>query len=368
MGGWKQVGGLAINRYYHSATLLPDGKVLLAVGETPTTELTPTAELYDPGSETCSPTGSPFLGRFFPGGVRLPSNDVLVAGGVGIGSLDQLRSTELYNPQKREWYPTGLLNLSRQLAESVALQDGRVMIIGGVEDGQAPPPTGSAPSALFNSCEIYDPSTQAWVVTGSLSIGRFHHTATVLFDGRVLVVGGSAEFSKNTPELYDPVIGVWQFASEPHHSRTNHTATLLADGKVLVAGNNAEPENVSAEIYDPVNDAWFLVGNLITGRGGHAAVRLNDGRVLVQGGFGLGAVATSAEIYDPEKLGWTSAGNTEYPRLGHTLTLLNHRSLLQQAGRSQVLLAGGSANSTCEIYDTGSEHQPVRPVEGSAIE
>ncbi len=369
MSNWTPVGSLVVNRSSHSATLLPDGKVLLAMG---TADLSPSAELYDPSVRSCSPTGSPFLNRISPGGLRLSNNKVLVAGGVLRAgkdgkineNMDQLRSTELYDPQTREWYPSGLLNLTRQLAAFVTLQDGRVMIIGGDFDGQNAPPTGSAPSSIFDSCEIYDPVTQVWTVTGSLNIARFSHTATTLQDGRVLVVGGFTSALKNTPELYDPATGKWKLAGEPHHARVRHTATLLADGKVLVAGNGP-PNSASAEIYDPVHDEWFLVGFLATGREGHVAVRLNDGWVLVQGGLSEEA-ASSAEIYNPARSLWTSAGSTQYPRLGHTLTLLSHRGPAQLGGRSQVLVAGGSANPTCEIFDTGSEN-PVHSIGGSAL-
>jgi hypothetical protein len=369
MSNWTPVGSLVVNRSSHSATLLPDGKVLLAMG---TADRTPSAELYDPSVRSCSPTGSPFVDRFWPGGLRLSNNKVLVAGGVNRDgkdgkinqNMDQLRSTELYDPQMREWYPSGLLNLTRQLAAFVTLQDGRVMIIGGVYNGQDAPPTGSAPSPFFDSCEIYDPVSQAWTVTGSLNIARYSHTATTLQDGRVLVVGGAAPLGTNTPELYDPATGHWQLAGEPHHARFRHTATLLADGKVLVAGN-APPNSASAEMYDPVQDEWFLVGFLATGREGHVAVRLNDGWVLVQGGVSEEA-ASSAEVYNPARFVWTSAGSTQYPRLGHTLTLLRHRGPAQLGGRSQVLVAGGSANPTCEIFDTGSEN-PVRSIGGSAL-
>jgi Galactose oxidase, central domain len=370
MNNWTPVGSLVVNRFSHSATLLPDGKVLLAMGfahiAMGAADIAISAELYDPSVRSCSPTGSPFLGRLSPGGLRLPNNKVLVAGGVIPlnRNLDQIRSTELYDPQQREWYPSGLLNLGRQLAAFVTLQDGRVMITGGLEDGQNPPPTGSAPSPFFDSCEIYDPVTQAWTVTGSLNIARFSHTATTLQDGRVLVVGGYTTLVKNTPELYDPATGNWQLAGEPHHARYRHTATLLADGKVLVAGN-VQPNSASAEIYDPVQDEWFLVGSLATGREGHVAVRLNDGRVLVQGGVSEEA-ASSAEIYDPANFGWTSAGSTQYPRFGHTLTLLKHRSVAQSFGRSQVLVAGGSANPTCEIFDTGGENS-VHAIGGSVL-
>ena len=76
-----------------------------------------------------------------------------------------------------------------------------------------------------------------WEYTGSLNTARFHHTATLLPDGRVLVVGGeSGHDPLASAELYDPATGTWSDTGSLRTARDSHTATLLPNGMVLVAG------------------------------------------------------------------------------------------------------------------------------------
>ena len=136
-----------------------------------------------------------------------------------------------------------------------------------------------------------DPS---WIPTGSLNIPRWGHTATLLPNGKVLVVGG---YGGNRPlngpelsaELYDPVTGSWSVTGGLGMPRSGHTPTLLPNGKVLVAGGadslGSDPSLNSAELYDPNTGQWSPTGNLNTGRRGHTATLLQDGKVLVAGGF-----------------------------------------------------------------------------------
>jgi len=214
-----------------------------------------------------------------------------------------------------------------------------------------------------------------WVFTGSLNVPRYRHTATLLQDGRVLVVGGvgSAYTFLGSAELYDPVSGTWSLTGSMHLPRVDHTATLLSDGRVLVAGGETSGnppyfgQTGTAEIYDPATGMWSLTGSMNIIRSVDAAVRLQDGRVLVAGGFSVAGVAPSdytdnrqsAELYDPVTGTWTVADPRVYKRYWYTMTLL-------QDGR--VLAARGTNNG--DLEDTLSSAEIYDPVAGewSAVE
>ena len=180
------------------------------------------------------------------------------------------------------------------------LADGRVLVVGGYGGFEN-----------LASTEVYDPSTGTWSPTGSMAEARKRHAATLLTDGRVLVLGGTDDFGKAlaSVEVYDPSTGTWSPTGSMAHARREHTATRLTDGTVLIAGgafHGAPASNVllaSAELYDPSTGTWSPTGSMVYGRIQHTATRLTDGRVLVSAGFtdfGL----SSAEVYDPSTNAW----------------------------------------------------------------
>ena len=125
----------------------------------------------------------------------------------------------------------------------------------------------------------------SWSYTGSLNTGRVRHTATLLSNGKMLVVGGSIWDGGHysglaSAELYDPATGAWSITGSLNVSRSGHTATLLPNGKVLVAGDG----NNTAEVYDPLTGAWSLTGSLPTSWFVEAATLLQNGKVLAVGG------------------------------------------------------------------------------------
>src|SRR5204863_8937970 len=127
---------------------------------------------------------------------------------------------------------------------------------------------------------LYDPVTDAWSAAGSLTVGRFGHTATLLNSGKVLVAGGSAGGgSLRSAELYDPLANTWSAAGSMTeiNGRIGHTATLLSSGKVLAAGGGlgAALTLASAELYDPATNTWSAVANMTGMRSGHTALSLN---------------------------------------------------------------------------------------------
>ena len=297
-GTWSVTGSLNKGRYGHTATLLPNGMVLVAGGfnSYPSMYAHASAELYDPASGTWSVTGSLDTARSGHTATLLPNGKVLIAGGVNyVGSFNPLASSELYDPGSGTWSAAGSLTTARFRHTATLLPDGKVLVAGGFD------------SAGFNggaSAELYDPALGTWSATGSLNAARSDHTATLLPNGMVLVAGGLDNSSGNASanaELYDQALGTWSATGSLNAARYDHMASLLPNGKVLVAGGykfNPGYILASAELYDPASGIWNVTGSLNTARGNPRATLLPNGMVLEAGGVGSDYnVSASAELY-----------------------------------------------------------------------
>jgi hypothetical protein len=152
-----------------------------------------------------------------------------------------------------------------------------VLIAGGVQDFG--PGTVPILGPGVASAELYDPVSGTFTSTGSMSEGRFGHTATLLVDGTVLVTGPDY-----TAELFSPGTGTFSVVGAPS-TGFGATATVRNDGTVLVAGGLNEISSLAtAELFAPESGGFVATGSLITARDGHAATLLVDGTVLVTGG------------------------------------------------------------------------------------
>jgi Kelch motif/Galactose oxidase, central domain len=282
-GSWTFSGSLS-RRSSHSATLLSNGTVLVVGGWNFGVDIgyistrLDTAELYDPAAGSWRPTSSPTTISGFNSAVRLQNGKVLVVG------IQSARGTaELYDPATESWQGTGTTDISGPL---ISLPNGSVLIAGG-------------PSA-----QVYDPKIGTWNQTSPLNVIRGAHTATLLRNGRVLVIGNQ-EDGRTAAELYDPATATWAVAAYPKFLHYGSTATLLANGNVLLAGGfgSSFRSSALAEIYNPTLGEWSSAPSLLNGRANHTATALSDGRVLVTGGIdGDGDAGTvflaSGELFD----------------------------------------------------------------------
>jgi N-acetylneuraminic acid mutarotase len=340
-GVWTNTGNFGLAFTGHTATLLPDGTTLVAGGAvgTPGPEVLTNAELYDAVAGTWTNTGGMITGRANHTATLLPNGKVLVAGGATLSVA--LASAELYDPVMRTWKAAGSLNAARAFHTATLLPNGKVLVAGGS-------PT-NVPISPLSTAEIYDPANDAWTTVASMSTTRFFHTATLLPNGQVLVAGGFGDSGITaSTECFDPGSGTWTVVIPLTTARDRHTATLLPDGKVLVAGGNGVFGALvgPAELYDPACGAWTDTGAMITPRTELTATLLPNGKVLAAGG----SLRTNAELYEPATGMWTATAGLHAARELHTATLLPDGQVLVVAGEGNL---SPNNLVSVERYDAG---------------
>ena len=219
------------------------------------------------------------------------------------------------------------------------LTNGNVLVVGGQ----------SVRIVCLTKVEIFEPTNGMWTNCGSLTIGRRNHTGTSLANEKLLVAGGTfASDFINSAELFDPTTGIWTNTGSLKVARENHTATLLLNGDVLVVGGRNPSYLSSAELYDPLSGTWKVTGSMNGERCYFTATRLLNGKVLVVGGNGNypNYHLSRTELYDPTTGKWTITGTLNIGRDGHTATLLPDGKVLVAGGMSERQFLADS-----EIYD-----------------
>jgi hypothetical protein len=319
-------GTMTRPRSEYSATLLQDGRVLIAGGDP---DKTPSAEIYDPLSGTFAETGAPIQLRSNHAAVLLRDGRVLLVG----GCQPCAAIAEIYNPKTGTFARTGNMSHDQWVYSAVLLKNGKVLVIGQI------------------TAELFDPATETFVSLSStggwhVPVGGWNGpygfmTATLLADGTVLLASGSSVL------LYDPVNEVFRQLPTKTIPLAEATATPLLDGSVLfIGGNNGDvvweegPLAGPSMVYDPGIQIFKPKANMTTGRTpGHTATMLKDGRVLIAGGRFDGL--ESAELYNPATGTFSRTTDMLRSRTYHTATLLRD---------GRVLITGGGLDATAELF------------------
>ncbi len=331
-----EIQNMTTSRAVHTATLLANGKVLIAGGFDEHGNYLSSAEIYDPQTRSFTTTGSMSVARCCHTATLLPDGKVLIAGGFNGNYLD---GAELYNPATGLFDPTGPMIMARHGQVAVLLGDGNVLLAGGVGTGYT----------FLATAELYHPASGSFTAAGSMTTPRESHTATLLENGKVLITGGhqgrhAAIEIYASAELYDPAEGVFTLTGNMTIKRHKHDATLLLDGRVLITGGADERDDrgiyTSSELYDPATGVFSPAARLNAGRYKHkgTSVLLRDGRVLLIGG------ASSTEIYDPKTGACQVAGSsTGATRLFATSVLLPDGEVFFAGGYGKDISASAQA-------------------------
>jgi len=255
---------------------------------------------------------------------------LLATGKVIVVGSDGGRTSDLYDHTSNTWSAGPLISIRRINPATVLLADGRALVTGGKSDTPAP-------TYVISTCEVYNPSTNTFAPTGSMSSPRWLHTATVLSSGKVLVVGGANSYTEvgvSTSELYDPTTGLWTATGSLPSAHHGHSAIRLASGKVLIAGRtDSLGGDGSAQLYDPSAGTWSAAGTMLATRDAPSMVLLASGKVLVAGGRDTTStfkVLSSAEVYDPSTNSWSAVASmpTERSVAGSSILPSGHALLV----------------------------------------
>ncbi len=366
-------------RAFAVATLLRNGQVLIAGGINNSGYLA-SVDLYDPATNTFAPAGAtPTMNqaRESPTATLLPNGQVLIAGGEN-STAGILNSVDLYNPATNSFAPAASLptmNIARFGAKAVLLSNGKVLIAGG--EG-----TSAGNTTPLDSVELYDPATNSFAAAVSLPTMnelRDASTGTLLSNGKVLIAGGFegslnvGTIISDSVDLYDPITNSFApAASLPtmNAARAGAAATLLPSGEVLIAGGlsqeispppNSSTTLASVDLYDSVTNTFAPSTStpvMNQARAGATATSLDSGLVLIAGGADNSSILASVELYDPANNSFAPAASTpvmNQARTGATATLLIN---------GKVLIAGGTEVSSGALSST-ELYTPAPPPAGT---
>lgn len=294
-------------KWSHEAIRLTDGRVLIMGGRTAQNPSTPgarvlaSADLFDPSTDTFTPTGAMQVERRDPCAVLLKDGRVLVTGGgpeVAISTTPGLDSAEIYDPQQGSFrLLDARMSSPRIFHAMLTLEDGRVLIAGGSE--------GPGFNNALRSVEIFDPDTETFSPAGDMNASRLVPAAALLRDGRVLLEGSftAVPFAiGNEAELFDPSTNSFTPVGEPFfHNQADQYVVRLLDGTVLfpVGVNEAMQIVTTTYLYEPQSNSFHLTDSVMFPRKSCKSVLLPDGRALLIGGFDFRKIVGIGEIYTP---------------------------------------------------------------------
>lgn len=277
-------GDLSVGRAESPLVAMPDGSVFAFAGENNQSSflLATRVEQWDPATSSWSVRGNLLSNRIRHTATLLPDGRILIAGGHATGGLLTDRDAEIWVPGIGPTSPANEMLRRRAGHSATRLPDGTVLLVGGYD------PTSSSGEVL-TSAERFDPATSTFTAVGSMQHARAYHAAVPLSDGRVLCIGGedTVRGPLTSIELFDPATGTFTPAGNLLDARTEVRAVLLGTGAVLLAGGRIGERAATdrIEIWDPATRQCRRVDARLPGpRSGHSLHLLADGRALLYGG------------------------------------------------------------------------------------
>jgi len=321
---WTPTGSCVQGCEEFSTESFPNGYILKAGGITNSVELS-YCEIRNPQNGEWTPTGSmnfPRSGKDFL--IRISDTEVLATGQGGPN-----KTSEIYNFITGEWSLTGNMHFWHHDHTVEAFQnasgDTLFMVIGGdaVND--------------YKGCEVYDPATGEYTITGFLPSGKRLSPSMVLPNGDIMSAAGGVT-TYDQCAIYNHLIGIWLEIAPLNQGRLGATMELQNGIPMIIAGIYNSIFLNSCEVYDYQTNEWYFVDTLAIGRAGHCSETLLKKETLVIGGVSdqIGTDFT-CEIYDYANNQWQTAASTYYPYSNFSAEILQDERVL-------------AIKSWCEIY------------------
>jgi hypothetical protein len=342
-------GSMNVPRYGHTATLLQDGKVFIAGGwydykSDPNDPTEFTTEIYDPDIDIFRYAASPgwpesgylLTSRFFHTATLLEDGKVLICGGIDRGDGDFisngwsgtiLSSAQVFDPVNETMTTVGSLNRASFAHTATLLASGKVLITGGVES------IVNGADYIYNTAEIYDPTTRAFTMLENIGEQRGYHSAVLLPNNKVLIADGSlTDYAEVFEEDKSRFVATAHCMTKDR--RFGPVATMLADGNVLVTGGQGHsvqgspgPYHNTGEVYSMSSIQFNLpTSTMADTRRYHTGTLLDTGKVLIAGGENGSGRLSSTALYDPDTETFTGTGIMSVGRYRHTAVKLNPTS------------------------------------------
>ncbi len=336
---------MSVSRIEGSTSIaLVDGRVLIYGNHNGSG--TKIADVFDPTTNVFTRTGDLNSARRNAPGILLGDGKVLVTGGITYQvKYGSLSSAELFDPGTNTWTSTGSMGTTRRSHFMVRLTNGKILVGGGTNDN----------GTILQSTEIYDPATGLFTAAPDMPQIRTDAHAALLSNGHVIIFGGysgtGAGYLKSAI-IFDVTTNTWRTITsqmQGHHGQ-GATLTVLNDGRMVIAGGwvvdgGSYVGSSQVDIFDPTTETFSNGPALTERRADLTAHLLSDGKVVFIGGSdGTGGIWSTVDVYDPVSQTMTRQFNTMrgYRR--------SHSSALLQDGR--VLIVGGSVSNdtTGEIF------------------
>ena len=313
---------------------------------------TATTEIVDPveGTSTVGPTLPEAISSHTA--TQLPDGRILIAG--GLSPLGAVADCALFDPATLSLAPTGSLTVPRAFHQATLLGDGSVLVTGGIA---------SVTGGALAQAERYDPVSGVWSAVAPLHEPRVSHVAARLADGRVLVAGGADAFSPSADavtsiEVFDPLTSSFQKLAATTGAFHYGQSVVLPDGQVLLVGVGV------SVTFNSATQALFDTPSPPTLPFAITTTRLPSGKVLLGGGYAGTTPTTTRFLFDPGTLEYAPAAPLGHPHAEHTATLLSNGDVLFAGGADD---AGLDITNEWEVWhDATVGSDAWRPVVASA--
>ncbi|CAM6000928.1 unnamed protein product, partial [Sphagnum balticum] len=297
---WTAVGLMTDERIYHGGVVLNDGSVFVcggSYGVSTAADTLATTEIYNVTTKTWAASSNMQYGRFFHTVTLLQNGTVLITGGFDT-TLTAANTWEIFSAKGATLSTYGTtMNSKRAEHTATLLNDGNVLLCGGYSSYDSST-YWTVSSNYLSSCEIFSYTKHTFnLTTVSMTSARALHTASLLSNGNVLLVGGYIGSIVSGAEIYYYLTQNFSSVPSLNTPRCKHVAFTLSNGGVAVIGGSVgATETNKVEIYDPSSNKWNYTTSMVNSRCSFPPVAFANGDMIIIAGYSGAGQVSAVEI------------------------------------------------------------------------